>query len=369
MKVNGQPTRTVWMEGLTVAMINQPLLPHTFEVVRFDNYRATANAITTMVVRGAGAIGATGAYAVAQAAAEAKNLVSTEDPREGAADFWRFVDHAALFIGNTRPTAQNLFYGINKVMAAIRQDLGTGGTPQTAVAEALVAAQTVADEDAESCHNIGVHGASLISPNARVATHCNAGWLAFVDWGSALSPIYAAYEQGKNPFVWVDETRPRGQGSRLTAWELGQHGVDHRVIADNATATLMKEGKVDLVIVGADRIAANGDVANKIGTLPTALAAYKYNVPFYVAAPTATVDMQCLTGDEIPIEERSDDEVLYTWGWSDSGEFMRVRTAPKSSRGFNPAFDVTPSAFISGIITEHGIWDPSEIKSMMSKST
>ena len=367
MLVDGQPTRTVWMEGDTVVMINQPLLPHSFELAKYDNYRATANAITAMVVRGAGAIGATGAYAVAQAAAEAARGASPSDPRLVAADFWRFVEEAAAIIANTRPTAQNLFYGINKVLTSIRDDLRSGGNPQSAAAAAYASAERVADEDSDSCYNIGVHGSSLITQNARVATHCNAGWLAFVDWGSALSPIYAAHEQGKNPFVWVDETRPRGQGSRLTAWELGQNGIEHRVIADNATASLMKEGKVDLVIVGADRIAANGDVANKIGTLPTALAAYKYNVPFYVAAPRATIDMGCLTGDQIPIEERSADEVLYTWGWSDAGEFMRVRTAPMTSDAYNPAFDVTPAAFITGIITEMGIRNPGDLKKYNTK--
>ena len=195
----------------------------------------------------------------------------------------------------------------------------------------------------------------------RISTHCNAGWLAFVDWGSALSPIYTAQRNGLAPFVYVDETRPRGQGARLTAWELGQEGVAHTVIADNATGYYLAKGQIDMVIVGADRIAMNGDVANKIGTYTSALAAKAHGVPFYVAAPTATIDPDCVAGSEIPIEERSADELRYTWGWSDSGEFCRVRTIPESSNANNPAFDVTPAELITGIITEKGIIPPTEI--------
>lgn len=341
MLVNGVPTRTVWMAGSTVKLINQPLLPHVFEIVDMATHRDTAEAIRAMVVRGAGAIGATGAYAIAQAALEA--------PEKG---FHEFMAEAATFVAETRPTAQNLFYGINTVMAAIEAQ----GDHVSAAREAAVnAAQGVADDDANCCRAIGEHGEPLIPDGARVSTHCNAGWLAFVDWGSALSPIYVARRKGKGVFVFADETKPRGQGAQLTAWELGQEGVPHAVIADNATGFFMYRGEIDLVIVGSDRIAANGDVANKIGTYSSAVCAAYNNIPFYVAAPTTTIDPDCPTGADIPIEERSQDEVRYTWGWSDEGRFSRVRTTPASSPARNPAFDVTPGRLIAGIITEKGV--------------
>jgi S-methyl-5-thioribose-1-phosphate isomerase len=193
----------------------------------------------------------------------------------------------------------------------------------------------------------------------RLNTHCNAGWLAFVDWGSAISPMYVAHRGGKKISVFVDETRPRSQGARLTAWELGQEGVPHEVIADNATGHYLRTGQIDMIIVGSDRIAANGDVANKIGTYASAVCAAANGVPFYVAAPTTTIDPDCPTGDDIPIEERSGDEVRWTWGWSEDGAFTRVRTCPDSSPARNPAFDVTPAALVKGIITEKGIVEAS----------
>ena len=341
MLVNGVPTRTVWMEGSTVKLINQPLLPHRFEIVDQATHRDTAEAIRTMVVRGAGAIGATGAYAIAQAALEA--------PEKG---FHAWLAEAATFVAETRPTAQNLFYGIGAVMKAVEAQ----GDHIAAAREAAVAAAVaVADDDAACCEAIGRHGEPLIPARARVSTHCNAGWLAFVDWGSALSPIYAARRAGKDVFVYADETKPRGQGAQLTAWELGQEGVPHAVIADNATGYFMYRGEIDLVIVGSDRIAANGDVANKIGTYSSAVCAHYNQIPFYVAAPTTTIDIHCPTGADIPIEERSQDEVRYTWGWSDEGRFARVRTTPERSPARNPAFDVTPGRLIAGIITEKGI--------------
>ena len=221
--------------------------------------------------------------------------------------------------------------------------------------------KAVADEDASACQQIGINGNEIIQSGWKISTHCNAGWLAFVDWGSAISPIYTAHRSGKDVFVFVDETRPRGQGARLTAWELAQEEVPHAVIADNATGHYIKEGEIDMVIVGADRIAMNGDVANKIGTYTSALAAKAKGIPFYVAAPTATIDPNCPAGSEIPIEERGADEVRYTWGWSDKGEFIRVRTVPSESGARNPAFDVTPAELITGIITEKGVFSPSEI--------
>jgi methylthioribose-1-phosphate isomerase len=341
MKVNGTPTRTVWMEGGIVKMINQPLLPHRFEISNLNNYQETAVAIKTMVVRGAGAIGATAGFAMAQAA------ISAPD-----ASFHAAMSAAANTVRETRPTAQNLFYAINTVLSAIE---GQGSDIKKCRAAAIDAAFSIADDDAECCRQIGESGAGLIEHGAKISTHCNAGWLAFVDWGSAISPIYAAARQGKKPFVWVDETRPRSQGARLTAWELAQEGIDHAIIVDNATGHYMQHGEIDMVIVGSDRIAANGDVANKIGTYSSAVVAKANDIPFYVAAPTTTIDKDCPSGAEIPIEERSQDEVLFTWGWSDSGQFIKVRTAPAQSPARNPAFDVTPANLVAGIITEKGI--------------
>jgi S-methyl-5-thioribose-1-phosphate isomerase len=345
MLVNGKPQRTVWMEGGIVRMIDQPRIPHEFRIVDLATHTDTATAISTMVVRGAGAIGATGAYGVAQAALEAPD-----------GEFHDYMARAAHTLSNTRPTAQNLFYGIKTVMAAIEAE---GSDLAQARAMAIAAAQAVADDDAACCQAIGQHGAPLIPDGARISTHCNAGWLAFVDWGSAISPIYVAHRQGKKVFVFVDETRPRSQGSRLTAWELGQEGVPHAVIADNSTGHFMQRGEIDMVIVGSDRIAANGDVANKIGTYSSAVCAAANGIPFYVAAPTTTIDPDCPSGADIPIEERSGDEVAYAWGWSDEGQFTRVRTAPTSSTARNPAFDMTPAALVKGIITEKGVVEAS----------
>ena len=346
MNVQGKAYRTVWMDNNIVYLINQPKLPHHFEILPHHDTESVALAIETMVVRGAGAIGATGAFGLAQAA----QLAPTDT-------FWDDVNAAKHRLAHTRPTAQNLFYGLKKVYTAI-----TSATTITeARTKALLAAQSVADEDAEACRQIGIHGAERISKGMRISTHCNAGWLAFVDWGSAISPVYVAHRQGKKPFVFVDETKPRGQGARLTAWELAGEGVDHAVIADNATGFYMAHGDIDMVIVGSDRIAANGDVANKIGTYTSALAAHANGIPFYVAAPLATVDWDCASGQDIPIEERSADEVHYTWGWSDNGDFIRVRTTPQQSDARNPAFDVTPAKYITGIITERGIVKPGQL--------
>jgi len=352
MKVNGTHYRTVWLKNGIVNLIDQPKIPHHFGILEMRNHRETAIAISTMIVRGAGAIGATGAAGMAQAALEAPNN-----------SFDEYISTAADTLRHTRPTAQNLFYGINYVLQAMTASNEVDRKRILAVE----AANAVADEDAAACQAIGHFGSELIEDGMTLSTHCNAGWLAFVDWGSALSPMYVAHRSGKKIFVLVDETRPRSQGSRLTAWELGQEGVPHAVIADNATGHYLKSGEIDMVIVGADRIAMNGDVANKIGTYTSALAAKANGVPFYVAAPTATIDPNCPNGGEIPIEERASDEVQYAWGWSDSGEFIRVRTAPNNSDAKNPAFDVTPADLITGIITEKGIVNPSLVSSLAPK--
>jgi len=343
MKVDGKHYRTVWMEGSTVRMIEQRNLPHTFEILDLPAHGDTAFAIQDMAVRGAGAIGATGAYGMAQVVLEA--------PEDEEA-FASYLKRGADELRATRPTAQNLFYGIDKVMTAALAEF-----PQVAHAReaAVVAAQAVADEDAVACENIGKHGAEIIGDGWGISTHCNAGWLAFVDWGSALSPIYVAHRQGKKPFVYVDETRPRSQGARLTAWELAGEGVDHALLVDGAVGHYMQWGKVQMVIVGSDRIARNGDVANKIGTFASAAVAHHLGVPFYVAAPTTTIDPNCPAGRDIPIEERDQDEVLWVEGATSDAGVSRVRITPEGTGALNPAFDVTPARLVSGIITEVGV--------------
>ena len=322
MQVNNKLYRTVWLENGIVKLINQPLLPDKFEIYDCNNYQETAKAIKTMIVRGAGAIGATAGYAMAQA------FLAGEDPQK-----------AAEIIKNTRPTAQNLFYAVNKVLKANSKE------------EAVKIAEEIADEDSVSCKKIGEYGEPLIKDGAKILTHCNAGWLAFVDWGSALSPVYAAKRNDKNIFVFADETRPRLQGARLTAWELSNEDIHHAVIADNAAGYYMKKGEVDMVITGADRIAVNGDTANKIGTYEKAVLAKENNIPFYIAAPTSTIDINCESGDNIPIEEIDELEVL---------EVRGIRLTPGSSHAKNPAFDVTPAKYIKGIITEKGIIEPNK---------
>jgi len=351
MRVEGRQYRTVWIEGALVRMINQHLIPHRFEIVDLSDHRETARAIRDMVVRGAGAIGATAGYGMAQVALEA--------PAGG--DWRSYLEQGAQTLQATRPTAQNLFYAVRRVLAAAQ----AGGTLAKARQAAVREAQAIADEDAAWCEAIGQHGAALIPDGARVLTHCNAGWLAFVDWGSALAPVYVAHRAGKRVFVYADETRPRSQGATLTAWELQGEGVPYAIIADNAAGHLMQRGEVDLVIVGSDRIAANGDVANKIGTYEKALCARAHGIPFYVAAPTSTIDMECPSGDRIPIEERDQDEVLYAHGRDDEGRLTRVRLAPAGAQARNPAFDVTPRDLVSGIITQRGLIAPDRLAELL----
>jgi methylthioribose-1-phosphate isomerase len=325
------------MEGTSVFFIEQNLLPFHFNIQEAKTFSESCHAIRTMMVRGAGAIGAIAGFAMAQAALEAPE-----------SDFLTFVAKARLAIESTRPTARSLFNAVEKVHACALISRSS----------ATEEAQRLADKDADDSLKIGEFGNTLIREGMKIETHCNAGWLAFVDYGTALSPVYLAHQQGKNIFVYVDETRPRSQGARLTAWELKQAGVPHGIITDNAGAWLMSLGKIDLMIVGADRIAANGDVANKIGTLEKAIAAKEYGIPFYVAAPTSTFDIDCFDGKHIPIEERSEDEVLYQDGITSDGREARVLVCSPGSSAFNPAFDVTPAKFITGIITEKGIIKP-----------
>ncbi|MCX6276998.1 MAG: S-methyl-5-thioribose-1-phosphate isomerase [Bacteroidetes bacterium] len=339
MNVNGIGYRTVWLEGASVFFIEQNLLPFEFVIKESSTYIESCHAIRSMMVRGAGAIGAIAGFAMAQAV-----LASSEN------NFLEFISHAKLEIEATRPTARNLFYATEKVFnAAIKSREA-----------AVIAAQEIANRDAADSQRIGQFGNELIREGMNIETHCNAGWLAFVDYGTALSPIYLAHEEGKKIFVYADETRPRSQGARLTAWELNQAGVPHAIIPDNAGAWLMSLGKIDMVIVGADRIAANGDTANKIGTLEKAIAAKEYGIPFYVAAPTSTFDAACPDGSSIPIEERSEDEVLYMDGVNSAGNREKILVCSPGSHAINPSFDVTPARFISGIITEKGIIKPDQ---------
>ncbi len=347
MLVDGTPYRTVdWKDGQLV-LIDQPVLPHTFRRVSTADHVEAARAIETMLVRGAGAIGAAGAYGLALAARQAPD-----------GEFDAYLKAAHTTLAETRPTAQNLFYGLNRVHAAIR-GAGAGERPDDARDAALSEAQAVADEDAAACEAIGRHGAPLLDDGIGVATHCNAGWLAFVDWGSALSPVFRARREGKNLHVFVDETRPRGQGARLTAWELAGEGIPHSVIADNAFGHLARNGEIQVVITGSDRVARNGDVANKIGTFGRAAIARHLGIAFYVALPSTTIDPDCPTGADIPIEERDGDEVRWTWGATDDGGFGRVRTVYEGCPVRNPAFDVTPAALVDGLITEHGVFPAS----------
>jgi S-methyl-5-thioribose-1-phosphate isomerase len=340
MIVNGIDYRTVWLEGNAVYMIEQNLLPFEFKIIQCKTYQETCKAIRTMIVRGAGAIGAAAGYAMAQACLESP---------AGQKD--SFLSKARLEIESTRPTARNLFYAVERVYAAA----------QLSIHQAVDEARAIADEDASASQKIGEYGNELICDGYGIATHCNAGWLAFVDYGTALSPIYSSHRKGKNIFVYVDETRPRSQGARLTAWELHNAGIPHAIISDNATAWYMSQGKIDLMIVGADRITANGDTANKIGTLEKAIAAKHFNIPFYIAAPTSTIDVNCPDGSHIVIEERSQDEVLYQDGITHEGKRERILVCSPGSAALNPAFDVTPVELITAFITEKGVFRPNEL--------
>lgn len=342
MRVHDRHYRTVWMEGPVVRMIDQNRLPFELAVVDCATHHETASAIREMTVRGAPAIGAAAGFAMAQA------FLAAEGSREAARA-------ARAVIEGTRPTARDLFDAVERVWAAAES------APADAAQAALAAAQAHAEESVACCRRIGERGSPLLRDGARVLTHCNAGWLATVDVGSALAPVYVAAEAGRRLHVWACETRPRGQGGRLTAWELGCAGIPHAVVADTAAASLMARGLVDLVIVGADRIAANGDVANKVGTLERAICAKEFGIPFYVAAPPSTFDARIASGAEIVIEERAADEVHFQTGPDEAGVLRRIRVTAPGSVAINPAFDVTPARYVTGFITESGIHAPGEL--------
>ena len=345
MKINGTPYRTIWPEGDdAVSVIDQTRLPHAFAVQRLSSAEDCARAIKTMVVRGAPLIGATAAYGVALAM------------RRNASD--AALDAAHDFLLATRPTAVNLHWALARMRDRLRNQ-----PQEMRAALAWAEAAAICDEDVVTCRAIGEHGLTILRDAAankngaplNVLTHCNAGWLATVDWGTALAPLYMAHDAGIPIHVWVDETRPRNQGASLTAYELGGHGVPHTIIADNAGGHYMQAGAVDLAIVGTDRVTANGDVANKIGTYLKALAAHDNNVPFYVALPSSTIDWSLSSGRDIPIEERSAEELLKMAGRLPSGDVVTVEIAAPGSPGANPAFDVTPARLVTGFITERGV--------------
>ena len=345
MKVNGTHTRTIWVESnRSIGTIDQTRLPHRYATIRLDTVEDAARAIQTMQVRGAPLIGATAAYGMALAArAEASDAA---------------LERAYALLVATRPTAINLKWALDEMMASLRNR-----PREERVEAAYRRAQEIADEDVEINAAIGRHGIKLIEAIAarkagavNVLTHCNAGWLAAVDWGPATAPIYQAHDKGVPVHVWVDETRPRNQGASLTAWELGQHGVPHTVIADNVGGHLMQHAQVDMVITGTDRVTAQGDVANKIGTYLKALAAQDNGVPFYVALPSTTIDFAVSDGvNEIPIEQRGADEVATITGRTADGRIESVRIVPDGSNVANYAFDVTPARLVSGLITERGV--------------
>jgi len=336
MKVNingeSREMRSVWMQESQIMFIDQRLLPHKLDFFMAQNVEDMVFAINDMVVRGAPAIGIAGAYGIAQAA-----MLGGD------------VNEAAEKLRTTRPTAYDLFFAIDYMLKSI----GEGVKPQKA-------AEDYVNSILEKCKKIGEYGEPLIKSKYKILTHCNAGALATVDFGTALAPIRFAHQKGKEIFVFVDETRPRLQGARLTAWELSNEGIPYALIADNAAGYFMQKGEVDMVIVGADRIAKNGDVANKIGTYTKAVLAKENDIPFYVAAPITTFDFSLGDGEAIPIEERGDEEVL---------QFFRERIAPKETKARNPAFDVTPHKYITGYITENGIIKSEDIPNLKRYST
>ena len=351
MRVQGKPYRSIWLndDGWRVDIIDQTRLPHEFEIVTLQTLEDAARAIEIMQVRGAPLIGATAAYGMC--------LALHQDPSDDA------LEAADARLRRTRPTAINLMWALDEMLATVRNL-----ARDDRLAAAYKRAADLCDADVETNAAIGRNGLRLIEDIAaekpgetiNILTHCNAGWLATVDWGTALSPMYMAHDKGIPVHVWADETRPRNQGAALTAWELGSHGVPHTIVVDNAGGHLMQTGQVDLVITGTDRTAANGDVCNKIGTYLKALAAKDNDIPFYVALPHSTIDWTVADGvADIPIEERDGDEVTHLSGRAADGSIVKVQVSAPGSGAGNPAFDVTPARLVTGLITERGVCEAS----------
>ncbi|MCF7861941.1 S-methyl-5-thioribose-1-phosphate isomerase [Candidatus Woesearchaeota archaeon] len=359
MKVDDKHFRTIWVnenDEKIIQIIDQRKLPHLFEIFDIKTVDDAAKAIKEMYVHGAGLIGATAGYGMYIAALQS----SKQNTAAFDEDMRKYADQLIA----TRPTAKNLEWAVKRQLDV----MATSETPEEKVKLAFITANEIADEDTEYCRRLGEHGCKIIEEISKkkggetvnILTHCNAGWLAFVDYGSATAPIYAAFEKGIKVHVWVDETRPRSQGASLTSWELGKHGVPHTLIVDNVGGHIMQHGMVDMCIVGTDRTTHTGDVANKIGTYLKALAAKDNNVPFYVALPSSTFDWEMEDGlKEIPIEERDQEEVRYVWGKNKEGKVEQVLICPETTPAGNYAFDVTPSRLITGLITERGVCEAS----------
>lgn len=357
MKINNQHHHTIWVNKdnpKVIQAFDQRLFPHKIELFNITSSDEAAYAIKEMVVRGAPLIGVAAAYGMYLGCIEASNL---KNPK-------KYIAEVATKLNATRPTAVNLKWAVNKMLNAIHKVKD----PEKRIALALERANLIKQEDIDICYKIGQHGLKLIENIAKkkkgktvnILTHCNAGWLATIDWGTALSPVYQAHQNGVDVHVWVDETRPRNQGANLTAFELNEQGVKHTLINDNTGGHLMQHGMVDVVIVGTDRTAANGDVANKIGTYLKALAAHDNSIPFYVALPSSTLDCTIKNGvKDIPIETRSEDEVKYIQGKAND-EVLSVLICPETTPALNYGFDVTPAKYVTGLITERGICEASE---------
>ena len=348
MKIEGKEYKTIWFKDNTIKIIDQTKLPHQFIIKELKTVKEAVNAIKTMEVRGAPLIGATAAYGLVLSIIENKDRT--------------FFQKSATDLINSRPTAINLKWAVDRMIKKL-----SGVNSDKILELAINEAQKICDEDVKFCENIGLNGLKLIEEIynkkkniVNILTHCNAGWLATINWGTATSPIYHAHKKGIPVHVWVDETRPRNQGANLTSYELNEEGIKNTIIADNTGGILMQRGEVDMCIVGTDRTLSNGDVCNKIGTYLKALAANDNNVPFYVALPSSTVDWKTKNSQDIPIEKRSSEELSKIDGVDEDGNIKKVRIYPNKSKAMNLAFDVTPAKYITGLITEKGVCDASE---------
>ena len=349
MKIEGKNYRTIWFENNEVKIIDQTKLPHNFIIKNLKTVKDAINAIKTMEVRGAPLIGATAAYGLVLSIIEKNDL--------------SFLKKSSEDLISSRPTAINLKWAVDRMIKKL-----SGINDEDILKIALTEASSIVEEDIVFCKNIGLNGLKIIEEISKkkgketvnILTHCNAGWLATIDWGTATSPIYQAHQKGIKVHVWVDETRPRNQGANLTSYELNEEGIPNTVITDNAGGILMQKGKVDMCIVGTDRTLSNGDVCNKIGTYLKALAAKDNNVPFYVALPSSTIDWNIKDHKQIPIEERNSEELSHVEGIDEDNQIRKIRIYPKQSKSLNLAFDITPAKYVSGLITEKGICEASE---------
>ena len=349
MHINGKAFRTIWFDEIdqAVKIIDQTKLPHKFELKNLKTVKDAINAIKTMEVRGAPLIGATAAYGVVLA------IMEKNDPK--------FIKTSCENLVKSRPTAINLKWAVNRMLKKL-----LAASHNEVLKIALEEAQLICEEDVKFCENIGLNGLKIIEEiynkkkdTVNILTHCNAGWLATIDWGTATSPIYHAHKKGIKVHVWVDETRPRNQGASLTSYELNEEGVPNTIIADNTGGILMQRGEVDMCIVGTDRTIATGDVVNKIGTYLKALAAKDNNVPFYVALPSSTIDWETKDFKDIPIEERNSEELSHVEGLDENNNVKKILIYPKKSKAMNLAFDVTPAKYVTGLITEKGVCEAS----------